>query len=260
MSFFAVLFALLIEQVKPLPRVNRVGQLMRAWVTWVARTLDAGQLRHARMVWGVSVVVPAVLATAVYLLVRQYSLLLAMAFDVALLYLTLGFRQFSHYFTDIRDALDRGDEAEARRHLAQWKDMEVADLPRTELLRQVLEHALLAAHRYVFGVFFWFVLLSAHYRQTLNFTFAAVDAARASLARLDEFQARLAEQAGAVAADARGVLAPRVSGVRAGTFFGGGGDGIPRMFSSTQAPRITGCVSTPLAVAIRIPAWPRSPP
>jgi len=161
MSFFAVLFALLIEQVKPLPRVNRVGQLMRAWVTWVARTLDAGQLRHARMVCGVSVVVPAVLATAVYLLVRQYSLLLAMAFDVALLYLTLGFRQFSHYFTDIRDALDRGDEAEARRHLAQWKDMEVADLPRTELLRQVLEHALLAAHRYVFGVFFWFVLLSA---------------------------------------------------------------------------------------------------
>jgi hypothetical protein len=30
------------------------------------------------------------------------------------LYLTLGFRQFSHYFTDIRDALDRGDENEAR--------------------------------------------------------------------------------------------------------------------------------------------------
>jgi cysteinyl-tRNA synthetase len=53
-----------------------------------------------------------------------------------------------------------------------------------------------------------FVLLSAHYRQTLNFTFAAVDAARASLARLDEFQARLAEQAGAVAADARSAFAP----------------------------------------------------
>ena len=161
MSFFAVLFALLIEQVKPLPRVNRVGQAMRAWVSWVTRTLDAGQRRHARMVWGVSVVLPAVLATGVYLLIRQYSLLLAMAFDVALLYLTLGFRQFSHYFTDIRDALDRGDEAEARRHLAQWKEMEVADLPRAELLRQVLEHALLSAHRHVFGVFFWFVLLSA---------------------------------------------------------------------------------------------------
>lgn len=161
MSFFAVLFALLIEQVKPLPRVNRVAAAMRAWVVWVARTLDAGQRRHARMVWAVAVLLPAVMAALVYLLVRHYSLLLAMVFDVALLYLTLGFRQFSHYFTDIRDALDRGDEAQARRHLAQWKDMDASELPRTELLRQVLEHALLAAHRHVFGVFFWFVLLSA---------------------------------------------------------------------------------------------------
>jgi adenosylcobinamide-phosphate synthase len=34
-------------------------------------------------------------------------------------------------------------------------------LPRTEVLRHVIEHALLAAHRHVFGVFFWFVALSA---------------------------------------------------------------------------------------------------
>ena len=32
---------------------------------------------------------------------------------------------------------------------------------RTELLRHVIEHALLAVHRHVFGVFFWFVLLSS---------------------------------------------------------------------------------------------------
>ncbi len=161
MSFFAVLLALLIEQVKPLPRGNRVGHAMRAWVSWVARTLDAGQRRHARMVWAVAVLVPTALAALLYLLVRQYSLLLAIALDVALLYLTLGFRQFSHYFTDIRDAIDRGDEAQARAYLAQWQQVDVADLPRTELLRQVLEHALLAAHRHVFGVFFWFVVLSA---------------------------------------------------------------------------------------------------
>jgi len=36
-----------------------------------------------------------------------------------------------------------------------------------------------------------YVLLSAHYRQSLNFTFEAVEAARASLARLDSFQDRL---------------------------------------------------------------------
>lgn len=36
-----------------------------------------------------------------------------------------------------------------------------------------------------------YVLLSAHYRQSLNFTFEAVEAARASLARLDGFQDRV---------------------------------------------------------------------
>ncbi len=36
-----------------------------------------------------------------------------------------------------------------------------------------------------------YVLLAAHYRQSLNFTFKAVDAARASLSRLDEFGDRL---------------------------------------------------------------------
>jgi len=161
MSFFAVLLALLIEQVKPLSRLDRIGRMVRSWVSWVTRTLDAGQRRHARVVWLVSVLLPTTLAAGIYLMVRQYSLLLAMAFDVAVLYLTLGFRQFSHYFTDIRDAIDRGDEAQARQYLAQWRHTDVSELPRTELLRQVLEHALLAAHRHVFGVFFWFVILSA---------------------------------------------------------------------------------------------------
>ncbi len=41
-----------------------------------------------------------------------------------------------------------------------------------------------------------YVLIGAHYRQSLNFTFEALDAARASLSRLDEFQARLRAVAG----------------------------------------------------------------
>ena len=161
MSFFAVLFALLVEQLKPLPRDNWVHQTLAQWVRWTGRNFDAGEKHHTRVVWAVSVLVPSLLAGIVYVLIHQYSLLLALAFDVAMLYLTLGFRQFSHYFTDIRDALERGDEIEARRLLAEWRHLDASELPRTELLRHVIEHALLAAHRHVFGVFFWFVVLSA---------------------------------------------------------------------------------------------------
>jgi adenosylcobinamide-phosphate synthase len=161
MSFLAVFLALLLEQIKPLPRRTRIHDAMQSWVGWTGRSFDAGQPHHAWVVWSVSVLAPVLLVTAVYLLVREYSLLLALVIDVGVLYLTLGFRQFSHYFTDIRDALDRGDEAEARRLLAEWRHLDASELPRTEVLRHVIEHSLLAAHRHVFGVFFWFVVLSA---------------------------------------------------------------------------------------------------
>jgi len=161
MSFFAVLFALVIEQFKPLPRDNWVHHGLMAWVRWTGRNFDAGKEHHAWVVWCVSVLAPGALITAVYLGLHHWSLVLALLFDVGVLYLSLGFRQFSHYYTDIRDALERGDETEARRLLAQWQHVDASELPRTELLRHVIEHSLLAAHRHVFGVFFWFVLLSS---------------------------------------------------------------------------------------------------
>jgi adenosylcobinamide-phosphate synthase len=161
MSFFAVLLALLLEQLKPLPRDNKVHDALAAWVAWTGRNFDAGRPHHAAVVWCVSVLVPTAFAVAAYLAVAQVSLLLALALDVLLLYLTLGFRQFSHFFTDIRDALERGDEPRARTLLAEWRHLDASELPRTELLRHVVEHALLAAHRHVFGVFFCFVVFSA---------------------------------------------------------------------------------------------------
>jgi cysteinyl-tRNA synthetase len=47
-----------------------------------------------------------------------------------------------------------------------------------------------------------YVLLSAHYRQSLNFTFDALDAARSALGRLDEFAERVAGAGGGAAGDA----------------------------------------------------------
>lgn len=161
MSFFSVLLALVLEQFKPLPRDNRFHHALVDWVAWTGRNFDAGQRHHAWVVWGVGVVVPSLALCALWLGVRHYSVVASWALNVALLYLTLGFRQFSHFFTDIREALTRGDEDSARRLLAEWRHLDASELPRTELLRHVIEHALLAAHRHVFGVFFWFVVFAA---------------------------------------------------------------------------------------------------
>jgi adenosylcobinamide-phosphate synthase len=161
MSFFAVLLALLIEQLKPLPRRNVVHEALTAWMRWTGRNFDAGRDHHAWVVWLITTLVPALLTTAVFWGLAQFSLILALLWNVAVLYVTLGFRQFSHYFTDIRDALDRGDELTARELLSHWRHLDASELPRTELLRHVIEHSLLAAHRHVFGVFFCFVVFSA---------------------------------------------------------------------------------------------------
>lgn len=161
MSLAAVLLALVLEQLKPLSRDSRVHDALVAWVGWSGRNFDAGRRHHAVLVWIVAVVLPSLAVLAVFLALASVHRGLGLLFDVAVLYATLGFRPFSHYVTDIRNCLDRGDEATARRLLAEWRHLDARELPRSELLRHVIEHALLAAHRHVFGVFFWYVLLSA---------------------------------------------------------------------------------------------------
>jgi adenosylcobinamide-phosphate synthase len=100
--------------------------------------------------------------------------------SVAVLYVTLGFRQFSHHFTDIRDALDAGDEARARELLAEWQQVDAGELPRSEIVRHVIEYSVLAAHRHVFGVLAWFSVLAAF----------GLGPAGAVLYRMSEFVAR----------------------------------------------------------------------
>ncbi len=161
MSFFAVLFALILEQARPLDRANRVHAILRGWARWASRNLDAGKPHHGWIAWTVTAVLPALLTLLVHWLLWGLNPLLAFAWNVAILYVTLGFRQFSHYFTDIRDALDEGDETTARELLARWRQVDASELPRSEIVRHVIEYSVLAAHRHVFGVLCWFSVLAA---------------------------------------------------------------------------------------------------
>ena len=180
MSFFAVLFALILEQARPLARGNWVHAGFRSWARWASRNLDTGKTHHGWIAWTAAVAVPALVTLLVHWLLMRVSVLLAFAWSVAILYVTLGFRQFSHYFTDIRDALDDGDEATARELLAQWRNVDASELPRSEIVRHVIEYSVLAAHRHVFGVLGWFSVLAA----------LGLGPAGAVLYRMSEFVAR----------------------------------------------------------------------
>lgn len=162
MSFLAILFALLLEQARPLGQHNPVHQAVRNWVRWVVRNLDTSKPHHSWLAWWVAVVIPAAVACAVHwLLVWSLGWIAAAVWSIAILYSTLGFRQFSHHFTVIRDALLAGEENVARQELAVWMRMDVSALPRSQIVRHVIEHSVLSAHRHVFGVFAWYSLLAA---------------------------------------------------------------------------------------------------
>lgn len=181
MSFISVLLALLLEQVRPLRRGDPVQTGVRGWVGWCARNFDVGRISHGWITWCLAVALPAVLAWAVYLLLASFTFWpLALVWNVAVLYVTLGFRQFSFHFTRIRDALAAGDEEQARQLLANWSQVEVGTSTRSEIVRRVIEHSVLAAHHHVFGVLLCFSLLAA----------IGLGPAGAVLYRLSEFVAR----------------------------------------------------------------------
>ncbi len=162
MSFISILFALLFEQARPLAQINPVHNTVRAWVRWVLRNFDAGKPHHGWLAWSLSVLLPALaVCTIHWLLVWSIGWVAAVVWNVAILYATLGFRQFSHHFTEIRDALQTGDEDQARQLLAQWMRIDASTLARSEIVRLVIEHSVLSAHRHVFGVFAWYSLLAA---------------------------------------------------------------------------------------------------
>ncbi len=162
MSFIAVLVALLLEQARPLGRGNFIHAAMRAWARWAARSLDAGTSVHGWLVWIFAVGGPTLAALALYwLLDYLVGWPLALAWSVAVLYATLGFRQFSFHYTEIRDALADDDEIRARELFAAWAQIDTHELSRDEIVRQVIEYSVLAAHRHVFGVLAWYSLLAA---------------------------------------------------------------------------------------------------
>ncbi len=161
MSFVAILIALLLEQARPVGRGNAVHVSLRAWVSWCGQTFDAGKEQHAWLAWAFAVLLPSSAVLLVYwLLVTMAGWPFAVLWNTVVLYFSLGFRQFSHHFTEIRDALEAGDEPLARSLLAQWRQMDASGLASSDVVRQVVEHSVLAAHRHVFGVLAWFSVLA----------------------------------------------------------------------------------------------------
>jgi adenosylcobinamide-phosphate synthase len=159
MGAIAIIAALLIEQWRPLGDRKSVNAALGAWAGWLEQSFNGGERRQGTIAWLVAAVPAAVAGAALHAVLYALHPLLALALNIAALYITLGFRQFSHHFTAIQLALKSGDIERARILLDEWRGASGVVRTREEVIRLAIEEALLASHRHVFGVLLWYVLL-----------------------------------------------------------------------------------------------------
>ena len=157
MLFLSVLCALLIEQLYPLRNGNVLYVAIKNFAARVKLWFDAGQAPQGKIAWIVmmaSLIFPTLFF---YWLILKADAFFILLFNILIAYLTLGFRHYSHYFTSIQLALRVDDQARARVLLAEWTKLETSNLNANQIAQMAVEQALIAAHRNVFGVLFWFL-------------------------------------------------------------------------------------------------------
>ncbi|MEW5770227.1 MAG: cobalamin biosynthesis protein [Pseudomonadota bacterium] len=160
MSLFALVAALAWERFQPdLP--VRPRETARRWMVWLLDNVNAGGEQHGLLAWSLGVLVPALAVGAVALFLDGVWRPLGWAFDVAVVYFCLGFRRASYQAASVARALLAGETERARAILATWRPGLIVGAGAEDVALQTAEEVLRQSLVRLFGVVFWFVLLSA---------------------------------------------------------------------------------------------------
>jgi adenosylcobinamide-phosphate synthase len=159
MNFIAILAALGLEQWRAFHWRGALERVFVRYVRALERKLDGGTVQQGAIAMVVALAPPVLIAAAAFWVLDAVHPLLGLAWNVAVLYLLMGFRRFSHAFSEIGAALKAADIGHARRALALWRGGITAELSSEEVARLAIERALLDAYRQVFATLFWFTVL-----------------------------------------------------------------------------------------------------
>lgn len=159
MTLLSLIAALALEQLRPLGNRNRVWLLFTRYANHLERNLNAGTSRHGLIAWLAAVLPPVLLSLVVFYLLSALSPILGWAWNVAVLYLTMGFRHFSSKFSAMSQALADGRDFDARVALGEWTAQPTSELSVNEMSRLAIEQGVVDSYRHVFGTMFWFIVL-----------------------------------------------------------------------------------------------------
>lgn len=173
MGLIALAVALLIEQLRPLRPDNRLHRLARDGVDLARQHSRTDRPFDAVIAWFAVVAGSIVLVLALQWVAAAIGSLASFLLHVGILYLTVGFRQFGQQLREILAAIERDELGQAGRLLDEWIDAgegrvsasgvyrdDAAYPPgRIRLCRATITHALVCAHRELFGPILAYLLL-----------------------------------------------------------------------------------------------------
>jgi adenosylcobinamide-phosphate synthase len=159
MSFIAVIAALGLEQWRAFHWRGALERLFVRYARMLERKLNGGTARQGIVATVAALAPPVLVAGAVYWVANELHPIAGLIWNIAVLYLLMGFRRFSHAFSEITSALKAGDLARARRALAGWRGGITTDLPSADVAKLAIERGLVDSYSQVFATLFWFMVL-----------------------------------------------------------------------------------------------------
>ncbi|MEZ5730518.1 MAG: regulatory signaling modulator protein AmpE [Burkholderiaceae bacterium] len=174
MELLALIVGMLLEQVRPLAPDNPVHARVRRFADWSRQFSDSGRPFDAVLGWAIVVLGPLLALAVVARFAASIGPLVEFALHVAVIYLCVGFRQFTTSFSAIQQALERDEFERADRTLDAWLGKGTANAdaasqptgPATDEMRTPVQicrvaivHALLASHRQVLAPIVCYLLL-----------------------------------------------------------------------------------------------------
>ncbi|MBM3117806.1 CobD/CbiB family protein [Jeongeupia naejangsanensis] len=160
MTILSLILALALEQLRPISSRNPLYLAFIRFANRLERGLNAGEVRSGVYAWGLAVLPVLAVVVTSYCLLSRANPFFGLVFTVLILYLTMGFRQFSHAFTAVSKALQADDLPVARAMLADWTGQHTSEMTPDEISRLAIEQGLIDSYRYVFAPVFWFAVLA----------------------------------------------------------------------------------------------------
>ena len=149
MNLLAIVAALALEQWRAFEWRSTVERAFLSYVRGIEQRLNGGTFGQGSLATALAIGPPVVITGLAWWIANHIHPALGLLVNVAVLYLLMGFRHFSHSVSAIVAALKGGDIVAARRALAEWRGGVAADIASQDVARLAIERGLADAYRQV---------------------------------------------------------------------------------------------------------------